>query len=116
MASLPWTSVTLVASQPAPAGDDGVHWAMGTAVGTADYDANGSIIDMSDIFKSKCHAMFAWVDDADIRLIYVPTASTYAAATGKLFKDDNAGGEASAGDNLATTCAVTHWVAWGTDA
>ncbi len=116
MASLPWTDVTLVVSQPAVAGSDGVHWAMGTAVGTADYDANGSIIDMSDIFKTACYSMELYVDDADIRLLYVPTASTYAAATGKVFKDDNNGNEASANDDLSTSCAVTHWIAWGTDA
>ena len=110
-----WTSVTLVASQPAVAGSDGVHWAMGTAVGCDSYDTNGSVIDMSDIFKSKCLAMEAYVDDATIRLTFVPTASTYAAATGKLFKDDNNGTEATSTDDLSTSCAVTHWIAWGTD-
>ncbi len=111
-----WTSVTLVASQPAVAGSDGVHWAMGTAVGCDSYDTNGSVIDMSAIFKSKCLAMEAYVDDATIRLTFVPTASTYAAATGLLFKDDNNGTEATALDDLSTSCAVTHWCAIGTDA
>ena len=111
-----WTSVTLVASQPAVAGSDGVHWAMGTAVGCDSYDTNGSVIDMSDIFKDDCYAMELFVDDADIRLTYVPTASTYAAATGKVFKDNNAGTEATALDDLSSTCAVTHWIAWGKDA
>ncbi len=110
-----WTDVTLVVSQPAPAGGDGVKFAMGTAKGTASYDTGGSVIDLSSIFKSTVYAFEAWVDDADIRLLFVPTASTYAAATGKIFKDDNAGTEATSADNLSTTCAVTHWVAWGTD-
>ncbi len=111
-----WTDVTLVASQPAAAGGDGSHWAMGTAKGTASYDTTGSVIDMSSIFKSKCHAMIAYVDAEAIRLLFVPTASTYAAATGKIFKDDNAGTEATAVDDLSSTCATTHWIAWGTDA
>lgn len=110
-----WTSVTLVASQPAVAGSDGVHWAMGTATGCDSYDTNGSVIDMSAIFKSKCLAMEIYVDDADIRLTFVPTALTYAAATGLVFKDDNAGTEASPLDDLSTSCATCHWVAWGTD-
>ncbi len=110
-----FTDVTLVASQPAPAGGNGTHWAMGTAKGCTSYDTSGSVIDMSDIFKGKCYSMEAYVDDAAIRLTFVPTASTYAAATGKIFKDDNNGGEAGSGDNLSTTCATTHWIAWGTD-
>jgi len=109
-----WTSVTLVASEPAEAGGDGVHWAMGTATGCDSYDTGGSVIDMSDIFKSKCHAMELYVDSAAIRLIYVPAAS-YATATGKVFKDNNNGTEATAVDDLSTTCATTHWIAWGTD-
>ena len=111
-----WTDVTLVTSMPAVAGSDGVHWAMGTAKGTGSYDSTGSVIDMSSIFKSKCHALEAWVDDEAIRLLFVPTASTYAAATGKIFKYDNAGTEATAVDDLSSTCATTHWIAWGTDA
>ena len=110
-----WTAVTLVASMPAVAGGDGVHWAFGTATGTASYDTGGSVIDMSDIFKSQCLGMFAYVNDADIRLIFVPKATTYAAATGLIFKDDSAGTEATAADVLSTTCATTHWIAWGTD-
>ena len=101
---------------PAVAGSDGVHWAMGTAVGADSYDTNGSVIDMSAIFKTANYAMELWVDDAAIRLLYVPTASTYATATGLVFKDDNAGTEATSTDDLSSTCAVTHWIAWGTDA
>ena len=114
MADAPFTSVTLVASMPAVVGGDGVHWAFGTAVGPANYKSTGSIIDMSDIFKSTCQGMFAWVDNAAIRMLYVP-AGSYATATGALFMDDNAGTEIGAVDE-SSTCAVTHWIAWGTDA
>jgi len=115
MADASFTSVVLVASMPAVAGGDGVHWAMGTAVGPANYGpTGGSPIDMSDIFKSTCLGMFAWVDNAAIRMLYVP-AGSYATATGKLWMDDNAGTEIAAVDE-STTCAVTHWIAWGTDA
>jgi hypothetical protein len=110
-----WTSVTMVVSQPAPAGGNGLHWAMGTATGTGSYDTNGSVIDMSDIFKTACYSMELYVDDADIRLTFVPKATTYATATGLVFKDDNAGTEATAADDLSTTCGTTHWIAYGTD-
>ena len=108
-----FTSVTLVAKQPAPAGGDGAFWAFGTAVGPASYDANGSELDMSAIFKSKVYGGFAYVDNADVRCIFVP-ASAYATATAKLFLDDNAGTELT-GDQ-STTCAVIHWTLLGTDA
>jgi len=111
-----FTDVTLVASQPAVAGSSGVHWAMGTAVGSASYDTGGSVIDMSNIFKTACYALELYVDNASYRCIYVPTASTYAAATGLIFVDDNNGTEQTNTTGLDTDLAVTHWIAWGTDA
>ncbi len=108
-----FTSVTEVMRTPAPAGGDGVFMAMGTMVGPASYDANGSEVDFSAIFKSKVYAMIAYVDNADIRCLFVP-ASSYATATPLCFVDNNAGTEVT-GDQ-STTMAVTHWVAWGTDA
>ena len=110
-----FTSVTEVVRTAAPAGGDGVFMVMGTAVGPASYDTGGSEIDLVAIFKSKVYACVAYVDAEDIRMIYVP-AGSYATATGLLFVDDNTGGQQGSGANLATSCAVTHWVAWGTDA
>ena len=86
---------------------------MGTMVGPTSYDAGGSEVDFSSIFKSKVYAAVAYVDNADIRCIFVP-AGSYATATPLLFVDNNAGTEVTG--NQATTMAVTHWVAWGTDA
>jgi hypothetical protein len=108
-----FTSVVEVIRQPAPAGGDGVYMVMGTAVGPASYDAGGSELDLVAIFKSEVFWVSAYVDNADIRIGYVP-AGSYATATGKLFVDDNAGTEATG--NLATSCAVTHWTAFGRDA
>ncbi len=107
-----YTAVTAVVSAPAPAGGDGVKMVMGTMTGPASYDAGGSEVDLSAIFKSKVYAMLAYVDNAGVRCTFVPAAS-YATATCKLFADDNAGTELTG--NLATTMATTHWVAWGTD-
>jgi hypothetical protein len=42
------TSVTKVASFPAPAGGDGMKCVMGTAVGSASYDTGGSVIDVGN--------------------------------------------------------------------
>ncbi len=108
-----FTSVVAVSTGAAPAGGDGVYRVMGTMVGPASYDANGSEVDFSDIFKSKVYAAVAYVDNADVRCIFVP-AGSYATATPLMFVDNNAGTELTG--NLATTMAVTHWVAWGTDA
>ncbi len=108
-----FTDVTEVVRTAAPAGGDGVYMVMGTAVGPASYDSTGSELDLSSIFKSKVYWVSAYVDNADIRMGFVP-AGSYATATGKLFVDDNAGAEVTG--NLATTCAVTHWVGYGTDA
>ncbi len=107
-----FTAVTAVATAPAPAGGDGVKMVMGTMTGPASYDANGSEVDFSAIFKSEVYAMVAYVDNADIRCTFVP-ASNYATATPLCFVDDNAGAQVT-GDQ-STTMAVTHWVAWGTD-
>ena len=108
-----FTSVTAVVTGTAPAGGDGVYMVMGTMIGPASYDANGSEVDFSDIFKSKVYGMIAYVDNADIRCIFVP-AGSYATATPLCFVDNNAGTEVT-GDQ-STTMAVTHWTAWGTDA
>jgi hypothetical protein len=108
-----FTSVTAVATIPAPAGGDGVKTVIGTMVGPASYDAGGSEVDFSAIFKSKVYSAVAYVDDAGVRCIFVP-ATSYATATPLCFVDDNAGTELTG--NLATTMAVTHWVAKGTDA
>ena len=107
-----FTSVTLVKSVPAPAGGDGVHMAMGTAVGPASYDSTGSILDLSAVFKSKVYMVVGNIDNADLRCAFVPGAS-YGSSLCKIFVDDNAGTEAT-GD-LSTTMAVTEWFAWGTD-
>jgi hypothetical protein len=110
-----FTSVLEVVRTAAPAGGDGVYMAMGTAVGPASYDAGGSELDLVAIFKKKVYAAVAYVDNADIRMIFVPaTGTAYDSATGLLFVDDNAGTEVTG--SIATSCAVTHWVAWGTDA
>ena len=111
-----FTDVTLVASMPAVAGSDGVHWAMGTCVGSTSYDTGGSVLDLSAVFKTACYACVAYVDNASYGIVYVPTASTYAAATGLLFVDDNNGTQQTLATGLDTDLATTHWIAWGTDA
>ena len=108
-----FTSVTEVMRTAAPAGGDGVYMMMGTMIGPASYDANGSEVDFSSLFKSKVYAALIYVDNADLRCTFVP-ATSYATATPLCFVDDNAGTEATG--SLATSMAVTHWVAWGTDA
>jgi hypothetical protein len=107
-----FTSVTEVVSVPAPAGGDGLKMVMGTCTGPASYDASGSVIDLSSIFGSTVNFVTANIDNADLRIQWVP-GSSYATATGKLFVDDNAGTEAT-GD-LSTTLATVEWIAWGTD-
>jgi hypothetical protein len=108
-----FTSVTLVKSTPAPAGGDGLKVAMGTCTGPASYDAGGSVINLSSIFGSTVVMARANIDNAAYRIAFVPGAS-YAAATCKLFVDNNAGTESS-GD-LSTDLATVEWIAWGTDA
>ena len=108
-----FTSVTEVVTVPAPAGGDGLKMVMGTCVGPASYDATGSIIDFSSIFGSTVYFCRANIDNADLRIQWVPGTS-YASDDGKLFVDDNAGGEES-GD-LSTSLATVEWIAWGTDA
>lgn len=107
-----FTSVTEVMRTAAPAGGDGVYMMMGTMVGPASYDSGGSEVDFSALFKSKVYAALIYVDSAALRCTFVP-ATSYATATPLCFVDDNAGTQASG--NLATTMAVCHWVAWGTD-
>ena len=111
-----FTSVTKVGKTPAPAGGDGYACAFGTAVPTASYDANGSVIDMSGIFDSTCVAVKFSFGNADFRFTYLPTASTYATATGKVFVDDNNGTQATALDNVSASVSTCSWIAWGTDA
>ena len=111
-----FTSVTQVGKVPAPAGGDGYAMAFGTAVPTASYDASGSVIDMSDIFASKCTAIEFSFGNASFRFTYVPTTSTFATATGVVFVDDNNGTQATALDNVAASVSTCSWVAWGTDA
>jgi len=108
-----FTSVTQVVAIPAPAGGDGLKCVMGTCTGPASYDAGGSVIDFSSIFGSTVRFVKANIDNAAYRISWVP-GSSYAAATGKLFVDDNAGTEAT-GD-LSTNLATVEWIAWGTDA
>jgi len=107
-----FTSVTAVATQPPTAGGDGLKCVMGTMVGPTAYDANGSEVDFSAIFKSTVHFAIFNVDNAGLRCQFVP-GSSYATATAKCFVDDNAGTEITG--NLATTMAVTEWIAWGKD-
>ena len=114
-----FTSVTLVKSEPAPTGGDGVHYAMGTAVGPdgatgSGYDTGGSVFDLSAVFKDKVYAVIAYVDDKDYRLLFVP-ATSYDSATCLMFADDNAGGEVTGTTALQADLAVVHWHAWGTD-
>ena len=98
-----------------------MHWAMGTAIGPDNagaltgYETGGSAIDMSAIFKSKCYAIIAYVDNASYRILHVP-ATSYATATGELFCDNNAGTEIGNTTDLHTDLAVVHWESWGTDA
>ena len=98
-----FTSVTKVAEVPAPSGGDGIKFAVGTATSTASYDTNGSVIDLSDVFASKVYGATFLVNNAAFRYVFVPTATTYAAATGKVFIDDNAGTEEGATTDLSTT-------------
>ena len=111
-----FTSVTKIAEIPAPAGGDGVKLAVCSAVSTASYDTGGSTIDLSDIFASKVYGATFLVNNAAFRYVFVPTATTYAAATGKVFVDDNAGAQASSTDDLSTTPGTVVFLAWGTDA
>ena len=111
-----FTSVTKLGKIPATAGGDGLAFAHGTAVPTASYDTSGSVMDMSDIFASTCVAVTFSFGNADFRFDFVPTATTFATATGVVFIDDNAGTEASSTDNVATSITSCKWHAWGTDA
>ena len=111
-----FTSVTKIYEVPAPAGGDGVKMAFCSAVSTASYDANGSVIDLSDIFADTVVGAVFMVNNADFRYVFVPTATTYAAATGKVFIDDNAGTEETATTDLSTTPGTVYFLAWGTDA
>jgi len=109
-----FTDVTLVVSEPATAGGDGMHWAMGTAVGPEEYDTGGSAIDLSDVFKTKVQFIVANVDNADYRCLFVP-GSSYDSATCELFVDDNAGTQITNTTDLRTPLAAVEWQAWGID-
>lgn len=111
-----FTSVTKVYEVPAAAGGDGVKFAFGTAVPTASYDTGGSAIDLSDVFGSTVIGCIFFFQHADFRFSYLPTATTYAAATGTVFVDDNAGTEATATDDISASVTSCYWLAWGTDA
>jgi len=111
----PYTTVTEVVSTPAPAGGDGLKIAMGTCVGSADYDTGGSAIDLSGVFGGKVYYCEANCDVEGVRFTWVP-GTLYAANDGALFADDNAGTELSPADDISTTCAVIEWLAIGTDA
>jgi len=115
MALGPYSTVTEVKSTPAPAGGDGLKIVMGTCVGSDDYDTGGSTIDLSSIFSGKVYFCDANCDVEGVRFQWVP-GTLYAAATGKLFADNNNGTELSSGDDISTTCAVIEWLAIGTDA
>ena len=115
-----FSGITLVKSEPAAAGGDCVHYAMGTAVGPTDagaatgYETGGSVFDLSGVFKDKVYAVIAYVDNASYRLLFVP-ATLYDSATCLMFVDDNAGGQVANTTGLQTDLAVVHWHAWGTD-
>ena len=111
-----FTLVTKVFKTPAPAGGDGLATAFGTAVPTASYDTGGSVIDMSGVFAKQCVEVIFSIGNADFSFDYMPTASTYATATGVVFIDDNAGTEASSTDNVSTSVTSCTWTAKGTDA
>ena len=115
MALGPFTSVTQVVASPATAGGDGLKVVMGTCVGSDDYDTGGSTIDLSSIFGGAVYYLEANCDIEGVRFSWVPGAA-YATATGKLFADDNNGGQQSASADLSTSCAVIEWLAFGTDA
>lgn len=101
---------------PAPAGGDGVKMAWGTCVPTASYDTGGSVADFSAIFKSKTLMVMFLVPDADYEFVFIPTATTYASATGTVFATNNAGTEIANTTDLATALTSVFWIAWGTDA
>ena len=111
-----FTSVTKVYEVPAPAGGDAIKMAFGTAFPTASYDTGGSAIDLSGVFGSKVLGCVFFFQNADFRFQYKPTATTYAAATGTVFVDDNAGTEASSTDNISSSVSSCYWIAWSTDA
>lgn len=90
---------------------DGLTVACGTFTGSASYDAGGSVLDLSSIFKSKVHWAMASTNNADYSAKWVPAAAD-AAATGKFFIDNDAGTESS-GDLHTITF---QWFAIGTDA
>jgi hypothetical protein len=111
-----FTTVTKLVEIPAPAGGEGLKFAVGTAVSSASYDTGGSVIDLSGTFASKVYGAVFLVNNASFRYTFVPTSSTYAAATGKVFVDDNAGTQASSTDDHSSTPGSVIWLAWGTDA
>ncbi len=73
----------------APNGD-GLTIAAGTFTGSASYDAGGSTLNLSTIFKSKVHFCCASTNDADLACKWVPGTSN-AASDMKIFIDDDAG-------------------------
>lgn len=111
-----FTSVVQLTKTPAAAGGDGLAVATGTAVPTTSYDTGGSVIDMSDIFKSTCRAIQFSVGNASYRFDYVPTATSFATASGVVFIDNNAGMELASAANVGGTVTSCSWIAWGTDA
>ncbi len=95
------TLVTGVRGPSAPGGD-GTTWAYGTFTGSASYDSTGSVLDLSSVFTSTVVAFIATPrGDATLNAKWVPAAS-YAAATMKVFLDDNAGTEET-GNHSGTT-------------
>jgi hypothetical protein len=101
---------------PAPAGGDGLCMAFGTVVPTASYDTSGSTINFSTIFADECVYVHFLVPNADYEFVFMPTATTYATATGKVFATDNAGTEIANTTDLATALTSVYWFAIGKDA
>jgi hypothetical protein len=93
-----------------PAGD-GLTIASGTFTGSASYDAGGSVLDLSSIFKSKVHYCVASTNDAALSCKWVPGTSN-ASDDMEVFVDDDAGTEETG--NLSGT--TFQWFAIGTDA
>jgi hypothetical protein len=69
---------------------------------------------MSSIFKSTVNYFRATCDNADFAAKWVPGAS-YAAATMKVFVDDDAGSEVASTTDLSTTPGTFEWIAIGKD-
>jgi len=91
----------------------GVKAVAGTFTGSASYDADGSVLDLSSVFSDEVRSIIALAQGAVGKVCHYVPAGSNAPATGELAVDDG-GTQATAADDLSGI--TFDFIAIGTDA